>query len=104
MLDVFFFLTARPDVEPRMRALLLEMTQVSRQHDGCLHYAFHQQLDDRRRWVLHEQWRDQAALDSHIADMKLQFGAPPPGARLPQRLHELSESSRGFFYDELTLQ
>ncbi|HVT36123.1 MAG TPA: putative quinol monooxygenase [Nevskiaceae bacterium] len=101
MLDIFFYLTGKSGKDSELRALLGEMTRVSRADDGCIHYTFHQQLDDRRKWVLHEQWRDRAALDAHIASMKKHFGEPPPGARLPQRLHELHESSSYAFHEVL---
>ena len=101
MLNIFFHLTGKPDKDAQLRDLLTEMTLASRQDDGCIHYTFHQQQDDRRQWLLHEQWRDKAALEGHIAHMKSRFGAPPPGARLPARLHELSESCRAVFCDQL---
>lgn len=101
MYDIFFYLTGKQGKEPELRTLLTEMTQVSRSHDGCVHYSFHQQRDDRRKWVLHEQWRDKAALEGHIAGMKRVFGEPPPGAEVPQRLYELYESSSYTFHDVL---
>jgi len=101
VITILFHLTIRPGAEPAVNAVLGEMTRVSRGDDGCLNYIFHQQRDDRRQWVLYEQWRDQAALDAHVAHMKRAFGAPPPGARLPARLHEVSESFRMFNYDVL---
>ena len=101
MLTILFYLTGKPDAEPRLRELLTKMTQVSRGHEGCISYTFHQQHDDPRQWMLLEQWRDRGALDAHISDMKVQFGDPPEGARLPARLHELAESHRAVFYKAL---
>ena len=100
-LNIFFHLTGKPGKDSELRALLGEMTSVSRLDDGCIGYTFHQQKNDPRQLLLHEQWRDRAALDAHVAHMKSLFGAPPPNARLPARLHELSESCRAAFYDQL---
>lgn len=102
MLTFLFHLSGKPGVEPELKALLKEMTHVSRADEGCIGYTFHQQQDDPRQWVLLEQWRDRAALAAHVAHMKSRFGEPPPGARLPARLHELSESFRVVSYDVLT--
>ena len=102
MITFLFHLTAKPGVELHLHALLQEMTSASRADAGCQQYQFLQLKSDARQWVLHEQWRDQAALDAHVAQMFLRFGAPPPGARLPARLHELSESFRVVPYEALT--
>lgn len=101
MITVFFHLTTKPGADNQAAELLREMTQVSRADDGCVNYIFHQQRDDRRQWLLYEQWRDRSALEGHVASMKAAFGEPPAGARLPARLHDITESSHYFSYDVL---
>jgi quinol monooxygenase YgiN len=101
MITILFHLTTKPGADNEARAVLSEMTQVSRRDDGCISYVFHQQRDDRRQWVLYEQWRDKAALEAHAASMKASFGEPPPGARLPARLHAVSEAFHYHSYDVL---
>jgi quinol monooxygenase YgiN len=100
MLTIFFHVTVKPGCEEAMHALVLEMTAASRSEgDGCITYRFHRRQDDARQWLLHEQWRDQDALRAHMRHMKQRFGEPPPGARLPERLHVLTERFEGLSYD-----
>jgi quinol monooxygenase YgiN len=100
MLTILFHMTSKPGRDAETRALVVEMTRVSRaEDDGCISYRFHQRRDDPRRWVLYEQWRDRAALDAHVANMKRHFGEPPPGARLPARLHALVDDFEVVAYD-----
>jgi len=101
MLTIIFYLTGKPHVERELTALIREMVEESRAHDGCITYTFHQQHDDPRQWMLIEEWRDRAALSGHVEKMKARFGDPPPGARLPARLDVLTESSHYQFYKAL---
>jgi len=39
---------------------------AARAEDGCLHYEFTESVEDPGRFVLVEEWRDQAALDAHF--------------------------------------
>jgi quinol monooxygenase YgiN len=41
---------------------------------GCLTYTFLQQSDAPCEFVLYEQWRDQAALDAHLARLDRSIG------------------------------
>lgn len=43
------------------------MVTATRRHDGCLLYTFAADLDDPDVIVSVEVWRDQAALDAHMA-------------------------------------
>ena len=98
MINVLFYCTARPGTEEKLKALLSAMQRVSRTEDNAVTYTFMQQKDNPGQWALFEQWRDRAHLEAHVANMKKQFGDPPPGAALPAKLHELVASSRFEFY------
>jgi quinol monooxygenase YgiN len=43
-----------------------EAAADARTQDGCLHYEFAESIDDPGRFVLVDEWRDQAALDAHF--------------------------------------
>jgi quinol monooxygenase YgiN len=43
-----------------------EAAAAARAEDGCLHYEFAESVEDPGRFVLVEEWRDQAALDAHF--------------------------------------
>jgi quinol monooxygenase YgiN len=99
-ITVFCHFKAKPGCESKLRELMIEMTRVTRSQDeGCITYVFYPQKKDPQQWMLHEVWRDPAALEGHVRNMKRQFGEPPPGARLPARMHELTETFRAVFYD-----
>ena len=98
MITVLFYCTGKPGAEQPLRELLGEMQRVSRDADGAVSYTFMQQADAPLEWALFEQWRDKEHLGAHVESMKRHFGEPPPGARLPARLHALVEKSSYRFY------
>jgi quinol monooxygenase YgiN len=46
---------------------LRQMATLSLAEPGCLEYTLHADADDPDRYLLYEQWADQAALDLHDA-------------------------------------
>ena len=50
----------------RVRELLMEYVEPSRQEPGCLYYDIFQEREDPNAFYLLDGWRDQAAVDSHI--------------------------------------
>jgi (4S)-4-hydroxy-5-phosphonooxypentane-2,3-dione isomerase len=51
--------------EAELAARLREMTGHTRQEPGCRVYIAHQSQQDPRKFVLYEQYDDEAALDAH---------------------------------------
>ena len=41
------------------------MAVATREEDGCLTYAFYEDIENAGRFRVYEEWRDQAALDAH---------------------------------------
>jgi quinol monooxygenase YgiN len=37
------------------------------EEEGCLRYAFHQAIEDRRTFMMIERWTSKRALDAHLA-------------------------------------
>jgi quinol monooxygenase YgiN len=102
VITILFYMTVHPGKEQEARALALRLTTTTRAEDeGCLTYVFHQEQANPREFVLYEQWRDQAALDAHLAHLVRLLGPPPPGARLPVALLEVCEKTRAVRYDVL---
>lgn len=56
-----------PDTLPALYARLKALCEPSRAEDGCIFY--HMAMEDAERGVIMamEGWRDQAALDAHLA-------------------------------------
>ena len=101
MISVLFYCTGKAGTSAPLRELLMQMQRISREQDQAVNYTFLQQADAPDEWALFEQWRDKAHLAAHVESMKRHFGEPPPGARLPARLHALVEKSRYSFYDAI---
>lgn len=66
MLYVNIWLTVkdRADV-PKIRELLAEQGRLSRQEPGCLRFEVYHSQSDETRFLLHEHWESQAAIDEH---------------------------------------
>jgi autoinducer 2-degrading protein len=56
---------ALPGHEAELVARLREMTGYTRQESGCRAYIAHQSQKEPRKFVLYEQYADEAALDAH---------------------------------------
>ncbi len=56
---------AKEGREGELEARLREMTGYTRQEPGCLAYVAHRSLKEPRKFVLYEQYTDEAALDAH---------------------------------------
>ena len=42
------------------------VARATRAEDGCITYAFYQDIDKPGRFRVYEEWRDQAALEAHF--------------------------------------
>lgn len=49
----------------KVRDLLAEAAKLSRAEPGCVRFEPYQSNNDPTRFLLHEQWQSQAALDTH---------------------------------------
>lgn len=58
---------AKEGREADLEARLREMTGHTRQEAGCLAYVAHRAQQEPRKFVLYEQYLDQAAFDLHRA-------------------------------------
>ena len=102
MITILFYMTAKAGTEQEMGDLARRLAKVTRAEDeGCLAYVFHQEQGNPNEFVLYEQWRDQAALDAHLAHLVRLLGPPPPGGRLPASLLTLCEKTRAVRYEVL---
>ena len=57
--------TARPDKESEMRAVVLKLAQHSRAEDGCIRYDVLQNTAEPHVFVLVEEWASNADLAAH---------------------------------------
>ena len=56
-----------PDRLDAARSAMRAMVEASRAEDGCLAYAYAEDMLDPGLIRVHELWRDRAALDAHFA-------------------------------------
>ena len=50
----------------RVRELLLEYVESSRQEEGCLYYNIFQEKDDLNAFFILDGWKNQTAVDAHV--------------------------------------
>jgi (4S)-4-hydroxy-5-phosphonooxypentane-2,3-dione isomerase len=58
-------MVVKPGAEAKCREYIRILQQHSRQEPGCLMYIGHQSIEDPRRFLFYEQYKDRAALDAH---------------------------------------
>jgi quinol monooxygenase YgiN len=63
--------------EPEFEALFVELRQAMHEHEpGCLLYSLLRSRTNPRAYIVHEQYRDQAALDAHQTSPHGQIAFP----------------------------
>ncbi|HUS20265.1 MAG TPA: putative quinol monooxygenase [Terriglobales bacterium] len=65
MICLNVLLTVKPGTEAEVIANFKPLTEASRQEPGCLMYIAHQHREDPTRFLVYEQYKDDAALDAH---------------------------------------
>ena len=55
----------KPGAEEKCKEYIRIMQEHSRKEPGCVLYIGHQSIDDPRRFLMYEQYKDTAALDVH---------------------------------------
>jgi (4S)-4-hydroxy-5-phosphonooxypentane-2,3-dione isomerase len=58
-------LLVRPGHEQQVADLFQPLTEASRKEPGCVLYVAHQHRDDPRKFLVYEQYKDDAALEAH---------------------------------------
>lgn len=64
-------LKAKENMEEQLLAELVKVQEGSRREAGCLNYDLHQSIEDGT-FVLHETWKDNDALESHVGSSHYQ--------------------------------
>jgi len=67
MIVLSAFFQAKPGREAELEAALRALIPEVRKEVGTLEYTVHRAKDDACRFFFHEKYRDQAALDVHMA-------------------------------------
>lgn len=58
-------MVVKPGTEAQCKEYIRLLQEHSRKETGCVQYVGHQSLDDSRRFLFYEVYRDQAALQAH---------------------------------------
>ena len=64
--------TARPGKEDEAVAAFKALVEPTHREEGCILYALHQGVDDRRRLAFVERWASRELLDVHLASAHVQ--------------------------------
>lgn len=80
MISFLFYMTVKDGLIDEFTKWSINLVRATRAEDeGCITYIFHQEIDNPRKFVLYEQWRDEASLKAHLKRMQRVYGAPPLG-------------------------
>ena len=86
MLTIMFRMTAFPGREDEAARTCRELMTSSRKDDGCITYTMYRRSGNPLEFLLFEEWRDQAALDAHLARLRQVYGpADEQASELPRR-------------------
>ncbi|MGD6818575.1 putative quinol monooxygenase [Metabacillus sp. 84] len=58
---------AKPGMEENLFKEMKKVIAPSRAEEGCISYDLHRSKDDPAIFVFYENWKDQKAVDAHIA-------------------------------------
>jgi len=67
---------ARPGKEAELRAALIGLLAPTRKEAGCLNYDLHQSPKDPAKFLFHENWANQTALDAHMQSPQIKALLP----------------------------
>jgi quinol monooxygenase YgiN len=75
VITVLFYMTVNEGRDNEFAELAKEMMRSTRSRDaGCITYAIHREIDAPRKFVLYEQWRDEDAINAHLARLMSEIG------------------------------
>ncbi|MBB5372932.1 putative quinol monooxygenase [Acidocella aromatica] len=81
-ISVFATLTAAPGKTDALRAVLTALVAPSRAEPGTLQYTLHEALETPGVFHVYETYKDQAAVDAHMASPHLQKALSEAGPLL----------------------
>jgi quinol monooxygenase YgiN len=67
---------ARPGKEVELRNALIGLVSPTRQESGCLNYDLHASPESPSRFLFHENWTSQSALETHMQSPHIQALLP----------------------------
>jgi quinol monooxygenase YgiN len=67
---------ARPGRETDLRSALVGLVAPTRKEDGCINYDLHGSPEHPGRFLFHENWTSQAALETHLQSPHVQALLP----------------------------
>ena len=65
-LTVIATFQARAGQETELRSALIGLLAPTRNENGCINYDLHASPEDPAKFLFHENWTSQAALDAHL--------------------------------------
>ena len=67
MITVVARIEAKAGKEKEVKELLLKLVTITQKEDGCINYDLHQFVSHTGQFLFHENWRDRAAHEKHLA-------------------------------------
>ncbi|MDF9845358.1 MULTISPECIES: putative quinol monooxygenase [unclassified Paenibacillus] len=92
IVTIVAFLKAREGKEQQLRKELLKVVVPSRAEEGCLEYVLHESPEHPEQFVFYESWKDEIALQEHLASPHYQAYRQATEALLDTReVHRLNK-------------
>ena len=66
-ITIVCFIKAKQETVDTIKDRLLNLVKMTRAEEGNLNYDLHVSDTDNSLFIIYENWKDQAALDNHIA-------------------------------------
>ncbi len=79
---IFATLTAAPGQDTALRLILEDLVAATRQEPGNLHYHLYEAAEAPGTFLIYEAYKDQAAVDAHMASPHLQAALAAAGPLL----------------------
>lgn len=93
-------MTIKSGKEEEFKNIIVKQLTTSAIANTCLHYAFYQNLENSREFILHEKWEDKKTWDGHINNLVKIFGEKAERSILPKKLEEYFETTESILYNE----
>lgn len=88
----------KPGTEEKCKDYIRLLQENSRKEPGCLMYIGHQSTENPRKFLIYEQYKDQAALEAHrnapYFQQYVKDGLDPIVDQRSRELYSIVESSR----------
>lgn len=71
-LKIIAAIVIKEEYKDELMTIFHTVVEETRKEAGCIAYALHQDVKNSKKYIILEEWKDQAAIDSHNASPHFQ--------------------------------